>query len=252
MYYVYVLQNKIRSQIYVGSTNDLRRRLAEHNQGKERSTKRYMPWKLIYYEAFNSESFARQREMKLKYNGNAMKELKKRIGLDLPSTCSSELEHKESPLHRGLGENNRLIKKPTGAGFTLIELLVVIGIIGVLSAGVIIAIDPVKQIQRAHDKQRITDLKQIQTALELYRADNGLYPANVDCAGGLTATVDGDTVTYLSEVPCDPKDNSTSYPYVRASGNTSDYTLTACFESDKDYTGSGSPCTNYKYEVTAP
>jgi putative endonuclease len=69
----------MNNQLYIGSTNNLRRRLAEHNDGKELSTKRYLPWELIYYEAFFEETLARNREKKLKYHGNAIKELKKRL-----------------------------------------------------------------------------------------------------------------------------------------------------------------------------
>lgn len=87
MFYVYLLRNALRNQIYVGSTNDLKKRIKAHNAGEEISTKRYRPWSLYYYEAFIEEKYARAREQKLKYNGNTMKELKKRIGLlGSPST----------------------------------------------------------------------------------------------------------------------------------------------------------------------
>lgn len=91
MYYVYLLLSKIHNQIYIGSTNDLRRRLREHNDGKENSTKRYRPWSLYYYEAYLSENHARMREKRLKHNGNAIRELKKRIGLGSPSTTFENL-----------------------------------------------------------------------------------------------------------------------------------------------------------------
>ena len=81
MYYVYVLKSKLMQEIYVGSTNDLKRRIKEHNNGVEISTKRYMPWVLRYYEAYFSEKLAGLREKRLKHNGNAIRELKKRIGL---------------------------------------------------------------------------------------------------------------------------------------------------------------------------
>ncbi|MEK7478668.1 MAG: GIY-YIG nuclease family protein [Patescibacteria group bacterium] len=81
MYYVYVLKSKLMEEIYIGSTNDLRRRLQEHNDGKEISTKRYAPWTIFYYEAYLTEKLARLREKRLKHNGNAIRELKKRIGL---------------------------------------------------------------------------------------------------------------------------------------------------------------------------
>jgi putative endonuclease len=81
MYYVYLLKSKLNGELYRGSTNDLKYRFKEHNDGKVFSTKRYRPWKLIYYEAFAEEKLARLREQKLKHNGNAMHELKKRLGL---------------------------------------------------------------------------------------------------------------------------------------------------------------------------
>src|SRR5579872_5421721 len=59
-------------------------------------------------------------------------------------------------------------------GFTLIELLIVLAIIGVLT-GLLLA-NFIGVRERARDAQRKSDVKQIQTALELYRQDNGTYP----------------------------------------------------------------------------
>jgi len=81
MFYVYLLVSKKNGEIYIGSTNDLSRRLSEHNNGKEVSTKRYLPWQLEYYETYAQEDLARARESKLKHHGNAVKQLKKRVGL---------------------------------------------------------------------------------------------------------------------------------------------------------------------------
>ena len=81
MYYVYILKSYSYHQIYIGSTVDLKSRLKDHNEGKVLSSRRYKPWKLIYYEAFITERLARLREKNLKYNGNALRELKKRIEL---------------------------------------------------------------------------------------------------------------------------------------------------------------------------
>ncbi len=78
MYYVYVLkivsnyQSKNNRKLYIGSTDDLERRLKEHQ-------KRKWSFALIYYEAFLSERDAREREKQLKYFGKAYQELKKRI-----------------------------------------------------------------------------------------------------------------------------------------------------------------------------
>jgi len=73
MYYFYVLQNK--QGLYYGSTNDLKRRLKEHNRNQSQA----LQWKLIYYEAYLSEIDARNRESKIKHHGQAKCWLKERI-----------------------------------------------------------------------------------------------------------------------------------------------------------------------------
>jgi putative endonuclease len=66
MFYTYVLQSLKNNELYTGYTADLKKRLQEHNQGKNLSTKRYMPWKIIYYEACIDEGDAKRREGYLK------------------------------------------------------------------------------------------------------------------------------------------------------------------------------------------
>jgi len=62
-FYVYVLRSiKIPSFIYVGFTNNLKRRFTEHNNKEELSTKHYAPFTLIHYEAYRSEKDAKRRE----------------------------------------------------------------------------------------------------------------------------------------------------------------------------------------------
>ena len=79
VFYLYILKSKKDNLLYVGSTNNLRRRLAEHNGGKVKSTKSRTPFELRYYEAYYTESNARAREQSLKKNGNALAQLKIRI-----------------------------------------------------------------------------------------------------------------------------------------------------------------------------
>jgi len=85
MFYVYLLRSKKDNKLYIGYTNDLRRRLEEHNSGKNKSTKYRRPLELIYYEAYKSEQDARQREENLKLFGRALGGLKRRISLSLES-----------------------------------------------------------------------------------------------------------------------------------------------------------------------
>ena len=66
MFYVYCLESEKCDELYFGFTNDLKRRLKEHNQKLNFSTKRYVPWKLIYYEACLNENDAKRREKYLK------------------------------------------------------------------------------------------------------------------------------------------------------------------------------------------
>ena len=56
MYYVYVLLSEKDGRFYTRSTNDLKRRLVEHNAGKVVSTQRRKPFKLIYYEVYPVKS----------------------------------------------------------------------------------------------------------------------------------------------------------------------------------------------------
>ena len=67
MYYVYVLQSlKNPDWLYKGSTSDLKKRVNEHNHGKNFSTAPYAPFKLIYYEAYLLKADAEAREKYLK------------------------------------------------------------------------------------------------------------------------------------------------------------------------------------------
>jgi len=115
-----------------------------------------------------------------------------------------------------------MIKKK---GFTLIELLVVVAIIGLLATMSIIALNTARA--KARDAKRIADVKQIQTALELYYNDNGDYPAAVTAAG----TIASGTV-YMSQVPTAPTPadgtacaSLNSYVYTKQTGS---YSLQYC------------------------
>lgn len=79
MYYVYILKSKLDGNLYYGSTNDLRRRLSEHNDGKNKSTKSRRPFELRYYEAYTDEEDARSREWSLKKNHRTIAQLKRRV-----------------------------------------------------------------------------------------------------------------------------------------------------------------------------
>jgi putative endonuclease len=63
---VYAIKSLSRKYIYVGMTNNLERRLKEHNQRENRSTKAYAPFTLIFSETFKTRNLARMKEKYLK------------------------------------------------------------------------------------------------------------------------------------------------------------------------------------------
>jgi len=68
MHYVYVLRSKVDGNFYVGFSNDLKKRVADHNAGKNLSTQARKPLELIFYEAFPDKLDALRRERYLKSN----------------------------------------------------------------------------------------------------------------------------------------------------------------------------------------
>lgn len=66
MYFVYALKSIQHNYIYVGLTDNVERRVNQHNNGYERTTKPYIPFKLILVESFDTRFDARQREKQLK------------------------------------------------------------------------------------------------------------------------------------------------------------------------------------------
>ena len=125
--------------MYIGSTINLKKRIEEHNNGKETSTKRYKPWYVLYYEAYNEEKLARTREKKLKHHGNALRELKKRAGI-----------------------------LKSSAGFTTLELMAAIVVV---SIGILGAYSVVQQIfvYTSISSQRLTAAYLAQEQIEITR-----------------------------------------------------------------------------------
>ena len=124
-------------------------------------------------------------------------------------------------------------------GFTLIELLVVIGILAILLAITLIAINPARQFQQANDTKRSSDVNAILNAVSQYAADNkGALPA------GITTTVKpiaGDAAApatvanicaalvpqYIAALPVDPT-TDTGAPITEAgcaADHTTGYTI---------------------------
>jgi putative endonuclease len=141
--YVYVLQSLRYGGLYIGYTNDLRKRLIQHNRGASHYTNRFKPWRLVYYEAFGKAEAAQRREAALKHNGNPMRELKKRIGLDA--------------------------KAKVVRGFTLIETLVAISLLTIaVVAPIALTAQSLQSAYYARDQ--ITGYYLAQEAIEAVRS----------------------------------------------------------------------------------
>ena len=95
---------------------------------------------------------------------------------------------------------NTLTKK--SLGFTLVELLVVIAIIGLLASIILVSLSSAKA--KGRDARRISDLKQLQLALELYYDANSVFPATLSALTG---------PGYIATIPTDPM-GGTQYTYV--------------------------------------
>jgi len=79
MFYVYILKSKKDNKTYIGYTDNLRRRLGEHNNLQNKSTRNRAPLELIYHESYKSKSDAKYREHNLKKFAQAFSQLKRRI-----------------------------------------------------------------------------------------------------------------------------------------------------------------------------
>lgn len=106
-------------------------------------------------------------------------------------------------------------------GFTLIELLVVIAIIGILSSLAVVSLNNARA--KARDAKRVSDIRQLQTALELFLADRNGYPSGNDLVlgagagaslsqdNGFSATSGG--TVYMGRVPGNPAPGGVDYQY---------------------------------------
>jgi len=123
---------------------------------------------------------------------------------------------------------------PSPRGFTLIELLVVIAIIGLLSSMVLSSLSTASM--KSRDTRRLSDMKQVVTAVELYKeSNNNVAPPHdgdqYGCSGGsncLTALTNELVTRYIPAIPLDPQyGNAASYGYryCRSTENTQQYSL---------------------------
>lgn len=105
------------------------------------------------------------------------------------------------------------ISNRLSSGFTLIELLVVIAIIGILSSVVLASLNSARV--KGRDARRISDIKQLQLALELYYDNHQGYPGAAYSSGNASTTLTAlVTENFISSIPGDPTNNATyTYSY---------------------------------------
>ncbi|HIA92074.1 TPA: type II secretion system protein [Candidatus Saccharibacteria bacterium] len=112
-------------------------------------------------------------------------------------------------------------------GFTIIELLIVIVVIGILAGLVLNAFGNIQE--RARDTERQNDINALHTALELYYADNGYYPAALSDLNVNAESLEGpnaETYNFATTASC-----------TTLAGNCAEYTLNATMETDQDDDG---------------
>ena len=143
--------------------------------------------------------------------------------------------------------NKNFLNKTKKRGFTLIELLVVIAIIGLLSTLAVIALNNARQ--KSRDAKRVSDVKQLQSALELYYNDANGYPPTADIegvclshdsgvGGGFASPCETGGTTFMNIVPSNPSPGGTTYVY-DIDGDKSTYELTYTLESGAGGLGDG-------------
>ncbi|NMC51612.1 type II secretion system protein [Candidatus Kuenenbacteria bacterium] len=141
-------------------------------------------------------------------------------------------------------------KQKSQPGFTLIELLLVIAIIGLLATLAVTSLNNARI--KSRDSRRLGDVRNIQTALELYFNDLGGYPSgtiggvvqdgalgvdprtSLSSANGFNSSVSGST--YMAKIQANPSPGGSDYVY---SSDGSTYTITFTLESPSGGLSSG-------------
>lgn len=82
------------------------------------------------------------------------------------------------------------MKKITARGFTLVELLIVIAIIAILAAVVVLIVNPIELTRRGRDAARLTDLANLQQAINVAVQESSTSGQNVGCAGAAAGCTD--------------------------------------------------------------
>lgn len=136
----------------------------------------------------------------------------------------------------------KLLNKLSAKGFTLIELLIVIAILGVLAAGILVAIDPVEQINKGRDAGRKSSITQLGRALQAYYTSQGVLPAQASWSTDLVGS--GEIKIFpvnppLTSLPCS-NNNVSGYCYWL--NGTTDFIVYSRLDSKAEQKKGGAIC----------
>ncbi|MBI4834760.1 MAG: GIY-YIG nuclease family protein [Planctomycetes bacterium] len=92
MFYTYILRSDKSKIFYYGYTEDLKRRLKEHNEGKVLATKPHCPWRLVFYAAFETSKQAKDFEQYLKTGSGKAFAYKRLVSVALAKNYSVEFK----------------------------------------------------------------------------------------------------------------------------------------------------------------
>jgi len=110
---------------------------------------------------------------------------------------------------------NQQINRLKQKGFTFMEIMVVIVIIAILA--VMIVPNILKRVDQARVAKAENDIRSLETALDTYKLDNGIYPSTEQGLGALTAKPSGSPIPsnwngpYVKQLPKDPWNNFYQY-----------------------------------------
>jgi prepilin-type N-terminal cleavage/methylation domain-containing protein len=139
-----------------------------------------------------------------------------------------------------------------GKGFTLVEILITLALLGIMVGMVLVVLNPATYREKARNGRRMSDLQVVQGAIEMYYAQQSVYPSGTDATnlnnalaneGGGAWTAGG--VTYLSRTPREPLGGT--YQAYCYTPNAAGYLLCAQLEGTVDPTWLPGTCNTLSY-----
>lgn len=195
-----------------------------------------------------TEKLARTRESKLKYHGNAIRELKTRIGLEgiYPAPVLSNNDLQKNNISSTKINNHKTKSVKTGAGFTLIEILVVMGLTVMLAGlGLLFSLDFYRSYAFNSERQLIISL--------LQKARSGSM-SNINQTNYGLCVNNGNYILFTGSVSCDPNNNANEVYPAHPGVTSSPTTFTVSFaqlRGNPTFTNGDNVTLNYTTAHTA-